>query len=98
MAKKARKAYQELRDGIEALVGGKMWYEQAGRPKGGAWIVRLGNKEKIIEWDNHRFPQLDERYELRDGVSEPQSHSDYATTLRPGAIEELVQIIDASGQ
>lgn len=31
MAKKARKAYQELREGIGAL-GGKKWYEQAGRP------------------------------------------------------------------
>ena len=95
MAKKARKAYQELRVGIEAL-GGKMWYEQAGRPKGGAWIVRLGNKEKVIEWDDRRFPELDERYEPRDGVSEPQSHSDYTTTLRPGAIEELVRIVEAS--
>ena len=46
MAEKARKAYQELRDGIEAL-GGKMWYEQAGRPRGGVWIVRLGDKEKV---------------------------------------------------
>jgi hypothetical protein len=95
MAEKARKAYQELREGIAAL-GGKMWYEQAGRPKGGAWIVRLGNKEKVFNWDNHRFPGLDERYELREGVSHPHGHQDYTTTLRPGAIEELVQIVDAS--
>ena len=31
IAKKVRKAYQELRDGIEGL-GGKMWYEQEGPP------------------------------------------------------------------
>jgi|GEM_PF-3057856 len=95
MTKKARKAYQELRDGIEAL-GGKMWYEQSGWPRGGVWIARLGDKEKVFEWDNHRFPELDERYELREGVSSPQSHADYAPRLRPGAIEELVRIVEAS--
>lgn len=95
MTKKARKAYQELRDGIEAL-GGKMWYEQAGRPRGGVWIVRLGNNERVFEWDNYRFPGLDERYEVREGVSSPQRHADYTTTLKPGAIEKLVQIVDAS--
>jgi len=95
MAKETRKAYQELRGGIAAL-GGKMWYEQAGRPKGGAWIVRLGKKEKVFLWDNHRFSGLDELYELREGLSHPQGFSDYTTKLRSGAIEELVRIVGAS--
>jgi hypothetical protein len=95
MAQKARTAYQELRDGIAAR-GGKMWYEQAGRPRGGTWIVRLGNKEKVFYWDSHGFPELDERYEPKEGASHPRSASDYTTTLKPGAIEALVRIVESA--
>lgn len=87
MGKRARRAYEELRQGIESL-GGTMQHERAGWPRGGAWIVQLGDKEQTFLSNGKGFPELDQLYEPK--VPKPTHYRDYTTTLIPRAIEKLV--------
>ena len=90
MASKRRWAYEELREGIESR-GGSMVFERSGWPRGGVWIVRLGDREKPFESSGSGFPELDRLYVPK--VQNPMHHSDYSRELVPGALDGLVGML-----
>jgi hypothetical protein len=91
---KTQDVYGALRRGIEER-GGSMWYEPEGYGQGGAWIVRLGSRERAFPWDNKAFPGLDDLYIPK--VRNPKYWTDYTRTLIPGAIDKLIGRLDQPG-
>jgi hypothetical protein len=91
MTAKQRRAYEELREGIQAR-GGTMTYERDGQPKGGAWIVTLGGKTGTFLSDGNGFPELDMLYIPKRGPR-PTHHSHYTQTLWKDAIDQLVSML-----
>jgi len=64
-----------------------MNFQRAGRRRG-AWIVRLGGREKAFGSNSRGLPELDSLYVPK--VPNPSHWEDYTTTLVPGAVDKLV--------
>jgi hypothetical protein len=64
-----------------------MTFQQAGWRRG-AWIVRLGGRERAFVSSGRGFPELDSLYVPM--VPNPSHWEDYTTTLVLGAIDKLV--------
>jgi hypothetical protein len=86
----ARRPYEELRHAIEKR-GGKMSFERSGYPQGGAWILKLANKSKVIESNQSGFPELDRLYIPKK--PNPRHYRDYTTSLVPDAINQLIAML-----
>ena len=90
MVKRQRWVYEEMRQGIESR-GDSMRFEKVGRPRGGAWIVRLGEKERAFESSGSGFPEVDRLYVPK--VQNPRHYSDYRRELVSGAVDRLVGVL-----
>jgi hypothetical protein len=89
MGKRPR-PYEELQASIERL-GGTMMHARNGY-EWGAWIVTLGGKTGTFLSNGRGYPDLDRLY--RPNVTKPEHYLDYSRDLVPGAIEELVAMLN----
>lgn len=85
-------AYDKIRSLVEQH-GGSMTFVRKGY-RYGAWVIRIGGREKIIEAEgNHSLPDLDRLYEPKDHVSDPKTWDDYSKQLVPNAEAKLLAML-----
>lgn len=86
----AVRAYETIRSMVEGL-GGTMVYQRKGF-RYGAWIIRIGGKEAVVEATGNRsFPEIDGlRVPRRPN---PRHWDDYWTDLLPDAQERLLRML-----
>lgn len=83
------KAYSLVRGVIDRL-GGAMVYERKG-VRWGAWILRLGDREKTIKAEGNRsFPELDRLYKPK--VTTPIAWDDFENVLVPDVEMEVLAL------
>jgi hypothetical protein len=85
-----RRPYEELQAPIEQR-GGSMVHVRKGY-QWGAWIVSLNGKSRTFLSNGRGYPELDRLYE--PDVHPPMHYRDYSRRLVPGAIENLVAMLD----
>ncbi len=89
---KKRRVYEEVRTLIEAKRGGKMYHMRAGY-QWGAWIIRLGGKERVSRSNGSGYPELDMLYQPKPGIGHPSHWEDYTNTLLPRAEQKLIDLV-----
>ncbi len=87
---KKRRPYQEIIDLVQAH-GGTMEYIRTGY-QWGAWIVRIGNKERVFRSNGSGYPDLAHLYVVRPRVSNPSHWRDYSLVLVDGAWEKFMKL------
>jgi hypothetical protein len=84
------RAYDTIRSMVERL-GGTMEYQRKGY-RYGAWIIRIGGKEAVVEATGNRsFPELDGLHVPRHSNS--RHWDDYWAELLPDAQERLMRML-----
>ncbi len=83
-----RRPYEEIQQLVQQH-GGTMRHQREGY-QWGAWIVRLGGKERIFLSNGSGYPDLDKLYVPKPGFFHPSHYSDYSNTLVAGAWEKFL--------
>ena len=86
-----RRPYEELQE-LVSQHAGTMRHERHGYP-GGAWIVKVGKKQKTFVPNGSGYPELDKLYVPKPEISEPNHYSDYSTELIAGAWEKFIALL-----
>ena len=89
-----RRVYEEVRRLVEEH-DGTMKFEREGY-QWGAWIVKIGNKQRIFLSNGSGFPELDHLYEPKPEILQPSHWSDYTNTLVQDAWDKLVLLLEES--
>lgn len=89
-----RKVYEEIRMLVENH-DGNMKFEREGY-QWGAWIVKIGDKQKTFHSNGSGFPELDHLYVPKLGVPLPGHYDDYSNILVEGAWDKLLELLDRS--
>jgi hypothetical protein len=86
-----RRPYQEIQQLVNEH-GGTMKHKREGY-EWGAWIVRVGNKQRIFVSNGSGYPELDQLYVPKPEVSEPKHWKDYSEVLVPDAWEKFIRYL-----
>jgi hypothetical protein len=82
-------AYKKLRDAVAGL-GGTLTHEKRGEPRGGTWVLRLGDKcLRMPSEQSERYPLLDACYRLKEGVPLSGTWRDREDEIEPKGLAEL---------
>ena len=82
-------AYAALRRMMEAL-GGSLRHVKRNEPRGGTWVLTLGDKEvRIPSTQARRYPPLDACYKVKAGVVVPQTWDDHGSEIDPAGLAKL---------
>ncbi len=89
-------AYKRLRDAV-AVLGGTLEHQKPNEPRGGTWVLTLGDKRlKIPSEQAMRYPALDACYRLKDGIAISQTWKDHVNVIDPGGLAELFRLLASS--
>jgi len=78
----SREIYAELK-AIVHDQNGTMHHIKKGYPRGGAWVIKINDIERIFVSSGNGFPELDQLYEPKK--KDPSSWRDYTCKLLPSA-------------
>ncbi len=82
-------AYAMVRRMMEAL-GGRLEHVKRNEPRGGTWVLSLGDKElRIPSEQARRYPPLDGCYKVKAGVALAQTWDDREREIDPAGLGNL---------
>ena len=86
-------AYAVLRKMMETL-GGSLKHVKRNQPRGGTWVLTLGEKEvRIPSEQARRYPPLDACYRVKEGVAVPQTWDDHEKEIDPAGLAKLFSML-----
>lgn len=86
-------AYAVLRQMVETL-GGSLKHVKRNEPRGGTWVLTLGDKEvRIPSEQARRYPPLDACYKVKEGVVVPQTWDDHEREIDPAGLAKLFAML-----
>jgi len=89
-------AYKKLRDAVEGL-GGTLTHEKRDEPRGGTWVLRLGDQcLKMPSEQSQRYPLLDACYRLKGGVPLSGTWKDQTDEIDPAGLAQLFALLASS--
>jgi hypothetical protein len=90
-------AYWRLREAVEAL-GGALIHQKLNEPRGGTWVLTLGDKRlEIRSEQSKRYPLLDACYHLKHGVTVSRTWDDHTDLIDPEGLARLFASLSSRG-
>jgi hypothetical protein len=88
--------YGPLRQMVASL-GGSLTHVKRDEPRGGTWVLTLGENElRIPSIRAKRYPPLDACFRLKPGVTVPRSRQDHTHEIDPAGLAKLFSLLASS--